>query len=120
MNSEATSTSFRQEIQCRLANAQADLERRRREMDQEMAEMEVSKEQFNHVANQFLEQVLLPTLQALAEQFENARLESAGLVPRVRCQLRHCLRFPALANVEFSIVPSASLRGRSLACFARR
>jgi YHS domain-containing protein len=110
MNPEAASTSFREKIRGRLDNAQADLERRRREMDQEMTEMEETKERFKQIANRLMDEVLLPTLQELAEQFENAQLESAGMVPRVRCQLRHCLRFPALANVEFGIVPSASLK----------
>jgi YHS domain-containing protein len=49
-------------------------------------------------------------LEEFVSHFENARLDVTGPEPRVGCQFRPCLRFPALANIEFSVGHGATIQ----------
>lgn len=109
-NGAADTNSFREEIQRRLDKSQAALESQRQQMGRNMAELEEREQQFNHLANQLLYNAVRPTLEEFASHLENASMDDTGPVPRIRCNLRHCVRFPALAHVEFTITRSVTIQ----------
>lgn len=110
VNSKANTASFREEIERRLEEAQAALESQRQKLGQNMAELDEREQQFNHLADQLLTNAVRPTLEEFASHFENASLDDTGPGPRICCHLRHCVRFPVLANVEFTIKRSATIQ----------
>ena len=96
-------SSFREQIQSRLNLAQSELEQEREAMDDVMAKLEQREKAFNQVADQLFSEVLCPTLETFADYFDNAQLDDAAAGRCVRCQLRHSVRFPAVAHVGFQV-----------------
>ncbi len=96
------SESFAERLEARMRQSHDRLVQRHSDMSRYMTELEERQKQFNRLATALIREVAGPRVQQFAAGFDNARLESDEPL-RSRCNLGHCVRFPATAYVEFRV-----------------
>lgn len=103
------SSSFREQIQQRLAAAQAQLDEQRGLMDHVMVQVEQREATFRKSAEALVSSVLRPTLGAFAAHFDNAQLVDSGQSYFTKCELSRSVRYPATAHVAFGVIHDDSI-----------
>lgn len=91
--------SFAARLDARIRQAQDHLKQRQADLSRYMVEFEERQEQFNRLGSWLIREIAVPLMLKLSARFENAQLELNQPL-RCRCDLRHCVNFPATAYVE--------------------
>lgn len=100
--------SFGDRLDARLQQSQDRLKLRQSEMSRYMSELEQRQDEFNRLGTWLIRELVRPRLEQFASRFENARLDASQPL-RCRCDLAHCVKFPATAQVGICVERDAEI-----------